>query len=418
MENRKSDIIPIKPIIDNNFVCPKCDTPATPGESLFFPGIHVMARYSCSACGVKYERDLPIGFANDHPLAVDLADKTFYNTTDAPGWLTEPFLRNYHDRIDDEVKVNRTIYTPCKEVIVLNCLDFLYGHVLLKLYNAQHYLDNHPDKGLIIIAPKMYAWMIPPGIAEYWEVELGLGKLQRWRNQFNTVVQSYLQDFDSVFLGRGYSHPEFHKVDITRYIDTPSFPIEEFVARPLHVTFVARQDRLWFKKPISKFVYRVLNKVGLKKSLGSYFIAAQDRMIRSVMHKIRRDIPNATYTVVGLGKASFSAKLASDLRTMNMNADVERSWCKAYGESQVVVGVHGSNMLLPTAFAGGCVEILPHDRNGNIVQDISVRYPDRMQLFMYRFVDEFASPASVARTVTAMYQDYPVFNNNNRVNIF
>ena len=418
MEEKKSDLIALKPSLYSDFVCPNCSTPASSGSRVYFSGIHVMGGYACISCGIQYERDLPIGFANDHPLAVNLADKTFYNTTNAPDWLTGSFLINYHDRTDDEVKVNRIVYKAHKEVIILNCLDFLYGHVLLKLYNAQHYLDAHPDKGLIIIAPKMYSWMIPAGVAEYWEVELGLSKLQRWRNKFNNLVQIYLKDFDTVFLGRGYSHPEFHKIDITRYIDVPAFPIEEFATRPLHVTFVARQDRLWFRTPASKFVYRVLNKLGLKRSLGSFFISAQNRMMRQVIQQVKKAVPNATFTVVGLGKPSCSPKVAFDLRTKNMNAAVERSWCKAYGQSQVVIGVHGSNMLLPTAFAGGCVEILPHDRNGNIVQDISVKYADRMQLFMYRFVDEFASPATVARTTIAMYRDYPIFNNNNRLNIF
>jgi hypothetical protein len=101
-----------------------------------------------------------------------------------------------------------------------------------------------------------------------------------------------------------------------------------------------------------------------------------------------------------------------------MDVEVERSWCRAYAKSQVVVGVHGSNMLLPTALAAGCVEILPHDRLGNIVQDISVRYADRMQLFLYRFVDEFASPSVVARHVVAIFAYQSTFRRNNLENVF
>jgi len=101
-----------------------------------------------------------------------------------------------------------------------------------------------------------------------------------------------------------------------------------------------------------------------------------------------------------------------------MNTAVERSWCEAYARSQLVVGVHGSNMLLPTALAAGCVEILPHDRQGNVVQDISVRYNDRMQLFLYRFVDEFARPVEIDRQVSAIFDHFNLFERNNRINIF
>ena len=68
--------------------------------------------------------------------------------------------------------------------------------------------------------------------------------------------------------------------------------------------------------------------------------------------------------------------------------------------------------------AAGCVEILPYDRYGNIVQDISVRYADRMQLFMYRFTDEFAPPRDVARHIVSMFKDHEVYRLDNQVNIF
>ncbi|MCP6769670.1 hypothetical protein NL529_32960, partial [Klebsiella pneumoniae] len=63
-------------------------------------------------------------------------------------------------------------------------------------------------------------------------------------------------------------------------------------------------------------------------------------------------------------------------------------------------------------------EVLPHDRHGNIAQDVSVRWNDRLQLFLYRFVDEFASPAAVARLAVSMLQDFTLYHRNNRINIF
>jgi hypothetical protein len=75
-------------------------------------------------------------------------------------------------------------------------------------------------------------------------------------------------------------------------------------------------------------------------------------------------------------------------------------------------------MLLPTAFAAGCVEILPLDRFGNMVQDISVRYNDRKQLFFYRFADEYASPKSVAAKAVAIITDFKEYNTNMCKNIY
>jgi len=47
-----------------------------------------------------------------------------------------------------------------------------------------------------------------------------------------------------------------------------------------------------------------------------------------------------------------------------------------------------------------------------------VRYTDRMQLFMYRFVDEFASPSMVARQVVAIFAYHATFRRNNLENVF
>jgi hypothetical protein len=101
-----------------------------------------------------------------------------------------------------------------------------------------------------------------------------------------------------------------------------------------------------------------------------------------------------------------------------MDVGTEKAWCAAYGSSQVVVGVHGSNMLLPTALAGSCVEILPRQRLENIVQDVTVRHHGRAQLFHYRFVDEFASPEVVAGQVVSIFVDRDTFMRNNHVNVF
>jgi hypothetical protein len=41
-----------------------------------------------------------------------------------------------------------------------------------------------------------------------------------------------------------------------------------------------------------------------------------------------------------------------------------------------------------------------------------------MQVFLYRFVDEFATPTAVARHAVSMFNDYAVFHRNNRINIY
>ncbi|MBL7962343.1 MAG: hypothetical protein JNM31_00735 [Flavobacteriales bacterium] len=376
-----------------------------------------MGRYLCTHCGLDFLKDLPVGFAVDHPMAIDRVTGELFNPTHGEYWIHGPLVEGFRSPSDRPFKIERIVHRSCSEVVVLNTLDFLYGHVLLKLFNAQYYLDHHPDKGLILILPRMYAWLVPRGVAEVWLVDIRLGEAHAWSTCIDAFVQDSLRQYDRVYLGKGYAHPEFLGVDIERFTGITPFNTERFDSLPRQVTFVTRVDRLWFRHPMVKLAWRVLNKLGLKRLVGPWFVADQDRMMRSVMKILRKAYPDIRFTITGLGDAD-PALGSADLRTRRMTDDVEREWCKAYSQSQVVLGVHGSNMILPTAFAAGCLEILPYDRYGNIVQDISVRYNDRMQLFLYRFVDEFASPRQVARHLISMFKHHALYRRDNMENIF
>lgn len=411
-------LVPLKPLLATGQCCPACGSADVVLAKLLFPGIHIMAQRKCGSCGLDYLQDLPVGFAVDHPMAIDRTTSRIIEPDPKLAWIHGPLLQAYTNPVLDEVRVERVVYHDAKRIILLNTLDFLYGHVLLKLYNAAHYLKRYPDVGLVVIVPRMFQWLVPKGVAEAWVVDLRLGSMQGWYPAIDRFVQEQLPRYEEVHLGRGYAHPVFSEVDISLFTGVAAFPLKEFLSRPPHITFVAREDRLWFASPLGAFMYRVLNKLGLKKGLGRWFVHAQDRSIRRTMSRIKAALPDVRFTVVGLGAGGGLSDVATDLRTTSMSDAVERSWVLAYAASQIVVGVHGSNMLLPTAHAAGCIEILPHDRQGNIVQDISVRWHSRMQLFLYRFVDEFAPPAAVARQAISMFREFGNYHRNNCINGF
>lgn len=411
-------LVPLKPTLYSDFDCPSCGARGCEPIGMYFPGIHMLGRYRCSNCDTSFLRDLPVGFAVYHPLAVDTSSGSLFNSTKADRWLTEPFLQGYRNPSHKPVPIQRIVHRRCRRVVVLNTLDFLYGHVLLKLYNAQYYLDKHPELGLVLIIPKAFTWLVPKGVAEVWMVDQKLAEAQRWYSSIDAFLQRQLQEHDEVFLGKGYAAPDPSAIDIERFTGIAPFPSEEFLKRPPHITFVVRTDRLWFLSPFSKLCYRALTRLGRRNDVGRWFVRRQDTGIRRTIRSIRKVMPEAAFAVVGLGRPGGLDGLANDLRSEKMDERVEWAWCKAYAASQVVVGVHGSNMLLPTALAAGCVEILPYYKYGVIVSDISVRYADQRQLFHYRFVDEFARPCQIARHVLSMFKNQPVFYRSKLEHIF
>jgi len=411
-------LIPVRPELFAERSCPKCGAGSPAPVGVVFPGVHVLGSYQCASCSYRFLHDLPVGFAVDHDVAIGLDNGEMHDAHGAEPWVTAPLMAGFRAPSDEEVVIERRVLRPCKRVVVLNTLDFLYGHVLLKLWNAQHYLEAHPELGLVIILPKSFEWMVPRGTAEVWAVDQRLGKAHGWYRSIDRQVNAFLTDFDEVYLGKGYAHPDKSKVDIERYTGVQAFQLEHYATAPRHITFVLREDRLWYRTPLHKLLDRVAGKVGLKSVFRGFLLADQQRLAMSALRKVRRSCPGVEATVVGLGDARSLPHGVVDLRTRKMSVETELAWCAAYAKSQFVVGVHGSNMLLPTAFAAGCIEILPHDRYRNLAQDVTTRWTDVMQVFLYRFVDEFASPSAVARHAVSMFNDYAVFYRNNRINIY
>lgn len=406
--------LPLKPEIFNDFNCPRCGAGSPHAVRPMVLGKQTAAEYRCDGCGLAFVRDLPAGFTIQRPLAFSLDDRHPFHPEagKAEEWQAYP---EYQVPREDRYNAQRHVFRKCSKVVILNTIDYLYGHVLLKLFNAQHYIENHPDIGLVVIVPKMFEWLVPKGVAETWVFDMKLADAWGWNAGIDFFVREQWPNYEEIYLARGYSHPDFTKIDIGNFSGIKPFDILQFREAPKHVTFVARRDRLWYPNPLAKFAHRVQRKLRLLPGTAVWW---QDRMVARAIRKIKRQYPETTFTVVGLGTPGGMPSGVEDLRTGRMDLETEKAWCRAYAKSQVVVGVHGSNMLLPTAHSAGCVEILPYDRYGNMVQDVAVRYNDRMQLFMYRFVDEFASPGMVARHVNSMFKEFSRYYRNNRINIF
>ena len=75
-------------------------------------------------------------------------------------------------------------------------------------------------------------------------------------------------------------------------------------------------------------------------------------------------------------------------------------------------------MLLPSAHAAGCVEILPSDRYGNYAEDLSIKYNDRRQIFFYRFADQYARPKSVQERIVEIILCYEAYNAKMCLNVY
>jgi hypothetical protein len=393
----------LHPVTEAEHECPYCRVRLVV-KGWHVPGMRNLADLLCGLCGREFYGDLAAGQALYTPMLLEKATGAVH---DAHGvewfaaWLRDSYARRADEPVPFDVRERRAITKP---VVLLNCLDTLYGHSLLKLLNAQYYLDRSADVDLVVLVPSLLAWMVPDGVAQVWSVGLPLGRGTEWNEWLAREIRRRVETFDSVSLSHALSHPRPDEFDIERFTRVRPFPLGEWDARlerPM-VTFIWRDDRPWRATADAALHKR---RERLKQLITSQPGRGQLQLVSELAEALKANLPALDFAVAGLAENGGRGELpewVGDLRCPALDDDAERGWCERYAASHVVVGVHGSNMLLPSAHAGGVVELIGPERWGNFTQDILFRDTAdcRETLFRYRFVDELTPPHTLARLIS------------------
>lgn len=404
-------MIEIKPATENFFHCPECSAGEPSVIEVQVHSIYTLGECKCNHCKLEFYQTLSVGHGVNDYVSIRKGDGKVYAGIDPDFWLIDVLKKARAGARTKAVTVRKIVHEKRSEVVVLNTLDYLYGHVLLKLYNYQHHLRNNPDIGLIVIVPKAFEWLVPAEASEAWIVDLSLGELAYEHKSLTEFFSDEFKRFDRVWFSTAWSHPDFTKIDMKQMTGIAPFNLDFYTSEIPTVTFVLRDDRWWLKSPVGYWLYRLGRRFPkLRDKFYGMVSAQQNELVRKTIIEIKKTLPDARFFVTGIGQNTGFGRLASDSRSTKVDEEKELEWCRIYSHSHVVIGFHGSNMLLPTAFSAGCVEILPEDRYGNMLQDISVRYNDRRQSFFYRFADQYSRPATVAAKAVAMIRDYEKFN--------
>lgn len=394
----------LHPVTDAEHVCPHCRA-RLKVEGWHVPGMRNLADLLCTSCGREFYGDLAAGQALYTPMLLEKASGEAHDPHGVDwfaAWLRESYARRVDEPVPFDVREEHAVTKP---VVLLNCLDTLYGHSLLKLLNAQYYLDRRADVDLVVMVPSLLAWMVPDGAAQVWSVGLPLRRGTEWNDWLAREVRRRVEAFEEVSLSHALSHPRPDEFDIERFTRVKPFPLEEWDARLERptVTFIWRDDRPW-RDPVNTTQSNRLGRLGQLIASRTRPSDEQQERVSGLAETLRRDLPALDFAVAGLVDNEGRGQLpgwVKDLRRTTLDDDAERVWCERYAASHLVVGVHGSNMLLPSAHAGGVVELIAPERWGNFTQDVLFRDDAdcRETFFRYRFVDETTTPSAVAQLV-------------------
>jgi hypothetical protein len=272
----------------------------------------------------------------------------------------------------------------------VNCLDFLYGHSLLKLLNVQRHLDHDPQLGCCVLVPPNLAHLVPAGVAEIWEFPEPLHNGRKWYSSLAKWLSDELSSRKECFLSRAYSHPSNRFYDLRRFVGNLPDVSEDLSGCSPVILFSYREDRLWGAD-----------------------IRDQEINLQALYEQLAATFSEMAFVLVGFGfknNLKLHGARIIDLRCSNFQRDRDRLWLAFMSASDCCVGVHGSNMLLPSGLAKSTVELLPRAREANLIQDILFPHDlrdIRGALLSYRFIHgsdtlNDVSPQTVADSVSFM----------------
>lgn len=381
-------MIEIKPKLQHRSHCPYSGKILKPVKVLW-QGARVCV-VSESPGGGEIIDELRIGHAAKTAYSINLAEGTTFSEDNyAEEFLAKPLLKSLQNPQKQQLEVSQEIFKSYQRVIVLNCIDYLYGHSLLKLLNAQRHLEAHPELGLIVIVQKFLRWMVPEGVAEVWTVPVSLKNGQCYYPSFGDFVSKQLERFEEVYVSEAYSHPS--QFDISKFTGVPK---HDFEKEEYKITFVWREDRLWCNNLLVKFC-RKINLLQIPLSI-------QNRNVQRLFKQMRKLLPSAKFAVAGLGKSTSFPEWVEDFRVDKFDQKTEREMCEVYSESRLVIGIHGSNMLLPSGHAGMTIDMID-ERWGNFAQDILYQETDpRLSSFRYRYLPLATSLNNLAHIASEM----------------
>ncbi len=388
--------------------CPHCKEDLAVVD-WYIPGMRTLAKLTCKRCDKMFFCDLPAGHGRYTPSLLDTITGEVFSDG-APTWHDSWLKQSYKKKnCFPPLQIHKETFTKVEKPILLNCLDMMYGHCLLKLLNAQYYLDNKPEYDLIVLIPSFLRWMVPDGVAAVWSVDLKLENGDQWNDGFAQAIKSELVEFDKVWLSVAYSHPHSHDFDIERFTRTKPFNLSDWNRKRPTVTYIWRNDRRWLQNECNNSFADIIQKIACRlQSVESRIETVQRLTVIRLAQCLRHSISDVEFAVAGIGSSEKLPSWIKDMRSEHINDDIEKLWCQQYASSHVVIGVHGSNMLLPSGHAATTIELMPVARWGNIMQDILSGEEDaRMRCYLTRILPDISTPSIVASVVESLFKGLP-----------
>ncbi|TVP47927.1 MAG: hypothetical protein EA341_11930 [Mongoliibacter sp.] len=396
-------LLSLKPYPIQKTLCPQCGEKTVFSSEVFFQGIHVLKDCHCQNCDLDFWETLPTGHTIDKPLVVNKANTELIGIVEGNEWLAQALIRSLDFSESESIYIQRDIRRSSKKIILLNCLDDCFGHVFNKLWNACFVEDGYE---IVVLIPSQCAWMVPDEVAEIWTVPIEVSEIGKGIPGLHQQLKGLLEQYEEVFLHPAFVHLDHLKIPFDKILKTSRFPLPEFLVRKPKIGFVLREDRFWLNSSFFEFLFLVSKKFKVFELFRPIFLWRQKQLVVTCAKLLEKSFPGIELYVSGLGNSGTYPKRIEDLRVDQILSEKEQERISVYAETHLIIGVHGSHLLVPTGLAAGYININPRYKTAHWVEDTILPYRDRMQQFLGRKLDQKSSPSLIVHHIKSVFENF------------
>lgn len=381
------------------------------------PGQWTLGRYVCNGCGLDAWADLPYNLGVLTPCYIDTRSGNVTRPC-GPDWYVGLTRRAWQNRQRQPVTIKKVVHRPARKVVLVPALGNCWGDAIMTVAKMNA-LGQLSDIDVVLISTANMAPHIPANVAEAWLVEMTHPQTAVWNDELADTIKREVSRFDECYLPVIFQLPSLTPGEVEALSGVTPFDRSRWddeLARAPVVTFMWREDRCWDGEPrASRRLFDRADRIRGSRRVTRWWHrmrargAPQRQFTRVVelAREIREALPGVDFGVCGQGSYGRFPDWIKDLRSPHANSATNSQWCARAAQSHVLIGVLGSQMVLPSGHAGGVIDLIPSDFLRNVLTDCLVTTTDpREALFLYRNLPLATEPVDVARTAVAMLVNY------------
>lgn len=399
-------MIRIKPDNGITNTCPDCGG-SVEDRGVEFTGMHVLNRIYCSKCG-EFLIDMPAGHGKYYKTSYSLRDRKGIIDNSTGQWFLNTLINTAENNVNPEISLVR-ITKRTDKVIIISAIDVCYGHSLLRLMTSIHYARYLHDNDMLILIPRKLLWMVPDFIDNVIAVDIKESESDCFINGLDRAVKEITKKYRDVFLAEEYEKIYMHK-DISKFTGIEVRDHDSIMNGPMQIGFIWRENRVWSKS--SRFARIMLS---ARRRIWKYFpdimLKRQYHNVKALFERMHSCIPDAHYYIAGFGKYGSFPSYIDDRRVNTINSEIETEWVQLYRDSSLIIGIHGSNMIIPSAYSAMTLNLMPIYKWQNMAEDIMPQDEGNpfITLFRYRLIPMDVSVETVALIAVSMIGNYGKF---------